>query len=848
MDSKKMAEDEAPDMKWPVPYRILEKRRSCELTQRISPCIEKAVTHLYELEDRLFVIRQKEMQKIQTKGDNTSKTETQNSNWLVTQDHFDRKDQHVLSASGAKLEITGAGLRKLPIDFQIDKKNSDLPDFGERVVKETLLLLGRLETDRVNATQSLASEKHRVRILKAKIDDYAHRRMHFLPIAVQKEHELCAFNIQELKWHFAFKGRARDRVAEKLRVAEKVNRALKEEIDYINKRSPWVQEKVNEERDQMVEIQKHQDSTDTELAGALAMLRAMEDKYEKADGNAEDERNKLDAEVDQVRQELTSINDELSRYKMHYTSFVHSLHDSRQRLNEMADESEVLDARLENAKHAEKVQEAKVENLKGKIREQESEKMKLMEENTKLKVEKDEQKTELETQNAKLELEIKKQTQKLRELIATNRALEREIRNIRKLINDSLKEKEEGEKVVKRALMEMTKISSEGEILEEEISKVRLVHDKLTTTLEREREKCERIEEDLKTTADSLKKQLKDESHARTVLQARITADISDLAKTKADASKKKEKGTKRSEEIDKAVTSIKAQVAKMEKIHEERKKVIGDLDSLIEQENKQHSQNQGECNTEIKGLEPKEADLKENKMKLCKELDEMEWRTEMIEKRMQDMASSSVMMNRALLSTQEAIEELSEELNELKIQLQAGQGIKETLEETLGQLKARGSKGEQEHVDHMDRRERTLLGLQDGMQKSLTENTQLAKLYSSMQNEFMAAKDKLLTVYENALLTANGLKDKKELFDFRTRLHKALECYYKLRGIQTRAGILRFEQLTDENGERLVQIQNSLQDTLDNITGFLEANNASHHSIRIQAEETARRRVNISA
>ena len=45
--------------------------------------------------------------------------------------------------------------------------------------------------------------------------------------------------------------------------------------------------------------------------------------------------------------------------------------------------------------------------------------------------------------------------------------------------------------------------------------------------------------------------------------------------------------------------------------------------------------------------------------MKLCKELDEMEWRTEMIEKRMQDMASSSVMMNRVLLSTQEAIEDL---------------------------------------------------------------------------------------------------------------------------------------------------------------------------------------------
>ena len=57
-------------------------------------------------------------------------------------------------------------------------------------------------------------------------------------------------------------------------------------------------------------------------------------------------------------------------------------------------------------------------------------------------------------------------------------------------------------------------------------------------------------------------------------------------------------------------------------------------------------------------------------------------------------------------------------------------------------------------------------------MQKSLTENTQLAKLYSSMQNESMAAKDKLLTVYENALLTANGLKDKKEV---------SFEIWYKV-------------------------------------------------------------------
>ena len=50
---------------------------------------------------------------------------------------------------------------------------------------------------------------------------------------------------------------------------------------------------------------------------------------------------------------------------------------------------------------------------------------------------------------------------------------------------------------------------------------------------------------------------------------------------------------------------------------------------------------------------------IKEKVANLDKELDRIESRTDAIEKRMQDMSSSSIMMNRLLLSTQEAIEEL---------------------------------------------------------------------------------------------------------------------------------------------------------------------------------------------
>ena len=84
------------------------------------------------------------------------------------------------------LQIHGAGFMKLSQDPQIHEKPLSLPEFGDQVIKDTLLLLGRLETDRVNTAQSLVLQKQRVKQLRAKIDEYAHRRLHFLPIAVQK--------------------------------------------------------------------------------------------------------------------------------------------------------------------------------------------------------------------------------------------------------------------------------------------------------------------------------------------------------------------------------------------------------------------------------------------------------------------------------------------------------------------------------------------------------------------------------------------------------------------------------------------------------------------------------------
>ena len=54
------------------------------------------------------------------------------------------------------------------------------------VIEEVISLLGRMESDRVTTEQILAKEKERVQSLRDEIDSKAYKRLHDLPLAVQR--------------------------------------------------------------------------------------------------------------------------------------------------------------------------------------------------------------------------------------------------------------------------------------------------------------------------------------------------------------------------------------------------------------------------------------------------------------------------------------------------------------------------------------------------------------------------------------------------------------------------------------------------------------------------------------
>ena len=78
------------------------------------------------------------------------------------------------------------------------------------------------------------------------------------------------------------------------------------------------------------------------------------------------------------------------------------------------------------------------------------------------------------------------------------------------------------------------------------------------------------------------------------------------------------------------------------------------------------------------------------------------------------------------------------------------------------------------------------------------------------------------------------------QLYVLQGRMREALEYFYRLRGLQSKADIADFELRCIENGDKLVTLQSEMMRVIEHINRFLEANNAAHDVISMEAAKIA--------
>ncbi|NXC44217.1 CC178 protein, partial [Penelope pileata] len=205
-----------------------KRQRSCAFVNTPLPCINKAIHHIQELEVK--------MGKYFQQYDSVFKEEKKP--WITKQVSAESNEDTWLSLS-TKLDFQGADVSRE------DSKTLTLKQETEALLLEITELIKRLEADREEAEKALERERQRRKRLGMAIDCMSLWRLQQFPAAVQKEYDTYAQDTLELQWHFDCKSRQLQQIQNQTLEIEAVNRKIQEDIDFMKKHSPLLEEKLN---------------------------------------------------------------------------------------------------------------------------------------------------------------------------------------------------------------------------------------------------------------------------------------------------------------------------------------------------------------------------------------------------------------------------------------------------------------------------------------------------------------------------------------------------------------------------------------------------------------------------
>ncbi|XP_033123693.1 coiled-coil domain-containing protein 178-like isoform X2 [Anneissia japonica] len=720
------------------------------------------------------------------------------------------------------LSIQGIGAIMMQ-DAEPVIEEEEVPNIGaEVVIDEVVTLLGRLETDRMDTEKTFYKEKQRVIWLRERIDKLANHRMQELPKAVQNEHEACSLDISELKWHCAYRNRQQNRIQGRVEVSQTLNARLKEDISFVTKHCPLVEEKLELERGAMALIDNAQEQTTIELQKTEAKLKRTQDKSAEAHGKANMERAHIKKELDSVRDALREINLELDEAKALHLTYSHHCNDLRVKIDANKQEKIVLETKNQNAKASEKMTTKKVKKIQEKIVDAEYEHRKLSDDNYTIINKIDETKKKIEKVcegNEKLEKET---LQQLRHMQQRSKELLMENEDIREKLRGSDKQKVANTKNSERIRREFEKVDTQLKVVDEEFEKIKVIHTAMKNKLSGEEDKARLTEDNLQGTSDTLRKQLKEETHSRTVLQARIASDTTDLQKQRVEARKKKAKVSKKATELENAVAVILAEVKELRQMHSEKVQANQRLQAAIANSKKQTLDVNENLKSTIGRLKPNKKKLETENLNKAKHLDHMQYRTDLINNKLDEMEQSAKYMNRVITTTEDVICELAEEMNEISIKLETGQKMQDGLKSSLDDISQQIDDRKTRHGDHMRERHKVLYDLEIQLHGRLTENKKLASEYRAKQQRMYSIKSKLMNHFEDRIKMESSLKDHKQLNGLQTRLHNMLIQYYKIRGMYNENELARFEEISAINSSRILDIKEDMDTCISTISKFL--------------------------
>ncbi|CAH2285072.1 Hypothetical predicted protein [Pelobates cultripes] len=630
------------------------RRRSCEMVNTTLPCVNKALYHIQQLEGnikRLLVQNEDISQK-----DSVPRVSNVNVENQISDTKMESPNLHIKGTG-----LIDAGLILPDAAFKRDTK---------AIISEVVELIWRLETDRQEAEEAVKLEKARKQALIAKVDGLSLWKLCQLPEAVQREYESVTQDISELQWHITCKKQDLERALSKACKTETENAKIQEEIDFIKKHSPLLEEKLNHECDVMAKIKQAQEEASALLTEAELTCKASELKFEEGVAAANQERMIMATQLGQMKTTLQSCKDNLCRAQTVFAE------DNALILNI---EKQIIDGKklcteLQNEKRQAKETEdswnRQVNDMKYELDDQEMKMKNLTIEYSTLLKETEITKYDFESQLSHLENHFHNKLHELRDLEYNNKSMSLENEDHIAKISKCSKAKVKHVADIHR--MQKNIIENEAETLKvtKELPQMYSKHAATKTKLDELKEQSRKEESLMKNLSDNLRKQITDEARTSQLTQVRIHAIANEMQQKEKEHKKTKDELAQVVEEIEKPVRVLEKKVKKLKLEHNKKSQVLKSMQEIKENCDEKFKVTSLQLGQRKNTLKQQLSDAQEQFSQVSAQLKHTAERTDQFLKDIRDLEQYGIIIGNGIKSTENAITVLQDDYNMLKLKL----------------------------------------------------------------------------------------------------------------------------------------------------------------------------------
>ncbi|KAM6318615.1 coiled-coil domain-containing protein 178 [Aegotheles albertisi] len=781
------------------------KQRSCAFVNTPLPCVKKAVHHIQELELKmekyfqkyLYVFKKEEIPRITKQVSAESIEDT----WL---------------SLSTKLDFKGA------VVSCEDGKTLTLKQETEALLLEVTELIKRLEADCEEAEKALELEKQRRKKLRMKIDHMSLWRLQQLPAAVHKEYEMCVKDILELQWHFDCKSRHLQRVQNQILQTETANTKIQEDIDFMKKHSPLLEEKLNLESEAVNEVLLAYEKTSKIYNDAHCELMEIQKTMKIIYEESEKKVKPMYGKINNAEMLLTQHKNELKHSESIWTEYCMKLKEIEEKIIKDEKHLEELVKQKAEIQEDAKCWNSKIEDLNNKLAAQGDESIKISDASSEMIKAVEELKSTRESDLQNMKQNLLNINEALDILKCENEELEGENEEFLQKFRNSSRKTMAYQSEVGSTCKNVCEIEQQIERLNEDLCNAELSYCEKKRKYEDLKKNKTAEEISYKNSEWNLKKEITDQKGVGKVTQTRIKALDDELKEKQKEELKKREEDTKRIEDIERQVADLEAKFKTNKDLLKDNYEKLSCLDQRVQNLDKQQKQTEQQLEQKKSVLQQELNDIQEKKSVASSKIVENSHTIENFKNELKELNELWNMKQIQMENAEKSLTDLGKNLSGVMFNQQSVQMVFNHLQDELAEYEKRLKQEEETYGELLQLRKKSLEDSETGLEQIIKENLWLAQEYQIFQNYYLNTKEDLTELYANRIRVEAAIRDHQQLRAAQRRRRRRRGR--GRRGPSGRAGLAGLQAASQESARKILAVQGELSKAIQHMTAFLHS------------------------